>query len=392
MTAMISKRNDTVFILSHFLSALIFTIPIWIVFYQQRITATQISLLVAIQYLSQLVFELPTGALADLIGRKWSVVAGFFIDVFVVWLILTSRGFDQILIAVLLGGLGDALVSGALEALVYDSHKQDGLEHTYSAVTARNSFWYQVALGISAITGGFLFVYWQHLPFIARAIASASAAMVALFFIEPAIDSMKFTLRNYVSQIYLGMREAFKSKQVALMSLYYIAVAGITWTNNMYFFDFMMVELGFPDAIRGTLMGGVRLFNVTVLAGILRNHHIFTRTRSIYFFPVMMILCFLPGIFFYGWWAIPLVAGTVMAGTGRWIILTRYTNELFESKYRATAISALSMIVGVIYVAITSLSGPIIASYGVRTMYTILGILTLVTVLPLSVILVRNNS
>ena len=87
----------------------------------------------------------------------------------------------------------------------------------------------------------------------------------------------------------------------------------------------------------------------------------------------------------------PFIAGTVMDGTGRWIILTRYTNEMFDSKYRATAISALSMIVGIIYVAITSLSGPIIAAYGVRTIYTMLGILTLVTVLPLSVVLVRNQ-
>jgi hypothetical protein len=105
----------------------------------------------------------------------------------------------------------------------------------------------------------------------------------------------------------------------------------------------------------------------------------------------MMILCFFPGVLFRGWWAIPLVAGAVMAGTGRWIILTRYTNEFFDSKYRATAISALSMIVGIIYVGITSLSGPIIAAYGVRTVYTILGVLSLVTVLPLSVVLVRNH-
>ncbi|MEK7141376.1 MAG: hypothetical protein AAB800_02410 [Patescibacteria group bacterium] len=188
-----------------------------------------------------------------------------------------------------------------------------------------------------------------------------------------------------------GTQEAFKSKNVALMSIFYIAVSGITWTNNNYFFDFILVELGFTDAVRGLIMGGVRLFNVFVLAALLKNDHLFTRKRSIYFFPVMMLLCFLPGVLFHGWWAVPFIAGTVMAGTGRWIILTRYTNEMFDSKYRATAISALSMIVGIIYVAITSLSGPIIAAYGVRTIYTMLGILTLVTVLPLSVVLVRNQ-
>ena len=137
---MISKRNDSIFIVSSFLSALIFTIPIWVVFYQHRINAVQISLLVSTQYASQLLFELPTGAFADLVGRKWSVVIGHALDIVVAMLIVTSRGFWQIFAAVIIAGLGDALISGALEALVYDSHKQDGMEKTYSKVTARPEF------------------------------------------------------------------------------------------------------------------------------------------------------------------------------------------------------------------------------------------------------------
>ncbi len=368
-----------------------FALPIWIVFYQQRVTTVQISLLVAVQYASQLIFELPTGAFADLIGRKWSTVAGYFVWAVSVILILTSHGFIQLLVAVIAWGLGDALVSGALEALVYDSHKQDGLVDTFRHVRARNSFWYQIALVISVTTGGFLYGIWYGLPYVAWAVVSVIAGIVALFFIEPKIDTERFTLRTYVTQMKRGTQEAFKSKEVALMSSFYIAVSGITWTNNNYFFDFILVELGFADATRGLIMGGIRLINVIVLTALLKNDHIFTRTRSIYFFPVMMLLCFLPGALFHGWWAVPFIAGTVMAGTGRWIVLTRYTNELFDSKYRATAISALSMIVGIIYVAITSLSGPIIAAYGVRTVYTMLGLLTLIFVFPLSVILVRNQ-
>lgn len=392
MTRMISKRNDTIFITSQFFSALIFTIPIWIVFYQQRITTVQISLLVAVQYASQLILELPTGALADIFGRKWSVVAGHMAWAAAAIMLLMSRGFGGMFVAVIIWGFGDALVSGALEALVYDSHKQDGLEDTYSKVSARNSFWYQIGLVVSVASGGVLYGLWQGLPYVGWAATSIAGGIIALFFIEPAIDSERFTIRSYFSQMKQGTLEAFKSKSTALMSLFYIVVAGITWTNNLYFFDFILVELGFADAMRGYMMGGIRLLNVFVLTAILKNDHIFTRTRSIYFFPVMMLVCFLPGVLFHGWWAVPFIAGAVMAGTGRWIILTRYTNEQFDSKYRATAISALSMIVGIIYVAITSLSGPIIAAYGVRMVYTILGFLTLVTVLPLSVVLVRNRN
>ena len=262
---------------------------------------------------------------------------------------------------------------------------------SYSHVLSRNSFWFQIGLATATATGGFLFLLWYGLPYLATAAASVAAAILAYFFIEPKIDTVRFTFNNYILQIKLGVKEAFKSKETTLMSLYYIVVAGITWPNQLYFFDFMMVELRFADDLRGIIMGAIRILNVIVLTTLFKNSHIFTRKRSIYFFPVVMLLCFLPGIFFRGWWALPFVAGAVMAGTGRWIILTRYTNEMYDSKYRATAISALSMIVGIIYVAITSLSGPVIAAYGVRTVYTILGVFTLTTVLPLSVVLVRSH-
>jgi MFS family permease len=81
-----------------------------------------------------------------------------------------------------------------------------------------------------------------------------------------------------------------------------------------------------------------------------------------------------------------------MAGTARWIILTPFTNELYDSKYRATAISALSMFVGFIYVAITLASGPIIDHLGgVRMVYTLLGVLTIFTVVPLALAVVRKK-
>lgn len=176
------------------------------------------------------------------------------------------------------------------------------------------------------------------------------------------------------------------------MSVFYIAVAGITWTNQLYFNSFMLVELGFSDQVRSLIGGFQRIFNIFILTSILKNDQIFTRVRSILLFPILMTGSFLPGLLYNDWWAVPFVTFALMAGTARWIVLTKYTNEMFESRYRATAISALSMIIGVIYVGITFISGPIIEQAGVRTMYTVLGFLTLGRVAPLAIVLVRQKS
>ena len=70
----IAQRNTTVVTIAQFCNALIFTIPIWIVYYQGAgITIPQISFFVALQQIIQIVLELPTGALADIIGRKKTI-------------------------------------------------------------------------------------------------------------------------------------------------------------------------------------------------------------------------------------------------------------------------------------------------------------------------------
>jgi hypothetical protein len=290
-----------------------------------------------------------------------------------------------------LGGVAESLLSGSLEALVFDSLKQEGREAEFSKVLAKNGVSFQLALATATFFGGYMYSLHWLLPYVACALLNAIAAGLAFFFIEPRIDTQKFTLANYVLQMKEGAIHAFATKKVAMMSLFYVFVSAITWSNNLYFFDFMLVDLQFSDTQRSIIGGSIRLLNISILASLLHNEHIFTRQRSMLFFPIMMILCFLPGIFFHGWWSLPFIAGAVMAGSARWIVLTRYTNELFESKYRATAVSVLSMLVGVLYVLITMSSGPLIEYFGsIKVLYTLLGIATIFTVLPLSFVVAKK--
>lgn len=385
-----SQRNTYLYLFTQFLYALVFTIPIWIVYYQGRISVTQISFLVAFQYAMQLLLEMPTGALADLVGRKICVAFGYGFWALSFLIIIFSQNFTGLLIATFFGGLAESLLSGSMEALMYDSLKQEGKENEFVKVSAQNNILFQIALAVATLSGGFLYQVHESLPYFACAVANALAFVLSFWFVEPLIDSEKFNLSNYVKQIKDGAIHAFNNEKTTITSLFYILVSAITWTNNLYFFDFMLVELGLSEIHRSIVGSVIRLINITLIALLIKNDRIFTTKRSIQFFPLMMIVCFLPGIFYSGLWALPLVAGAVLIGTARWVILARYTNELFESKYRATAISTLSMIVGILFVIITTASGPIIENFGgVRTMYTLLGITSVLTVLPLSVRVLR---
>jgi MFS family permease len=117
----------------------------------------------------------------------------------------------------------------------------------------------------------------------------------------------------------------------------------------------------------------------------------FTPKRAFIAFPLVMICSFIPGLWLGKWIAIPFVAGSMIASSGRWVVLLKYVNADFDSKNRATAISALHMGIGILYVLFALLGGPIMDHWGgTKTVFTLLGIVTVFTVLPLGIILSRR--
>lgn len=102
-----------------------------------------------------------------------------------------------------------------------------------------------------------------------------------------------------------------------------------------------------------------------------------------------MIIAFLPGNLVTGWFGVPLFTVGLLTTTGRWIFLSPITNKMFNSKVRATAISVLSLLIGFIYIFIVGISGPIIQRFGIGSMYTVLGLLSMFIAFPLGIRLLK---
>lgn len=381
---MISPRNTKVYYLSQLFHSLIFSIPIWIVYYLGIVTISQVSFLVTLQYLVQILLELPSGALADLIGRRNTNLVGFFMGALSYIFLPFANNFWHLALLLFLVGASDSFRSGSEEALVYDTFKQDNNETEFAKVYANGQIIYQAGLIIATALGGLMYEYHRFFPFILYGLSLLLGTITVAFYIEPKIDSAKFTFKNYYQQIILGAKEAFSTKYSKYLSLFYVLVGGIAWSSTLYFNEFMMVDLGFSSSIRGYLTAVMRLLNVIFIAKLLNNSRLFNFRRTILFFPWVMLLGYLPGKWLSGYSGLPFVQLAMIATTARWIILTPLTNQVFSSKYRATAISFLSLLIGVVYITLTSISGPVITMFGVKTMYTILGIATLITVVPLT--------
>lgn len=107
-----------------FFSQALFIWPIEILFFNSRgFNYTQIMLIESIISIVQLITEIPSGMIADRIGCKKTVLVGIFFKILAYLMLITATHFYYFVIYGLFMACGEALVSGADTALLYESHK-----------------------------------------------------------------------------------------------------------------------------------------------------------------------------------------------------------------------------------------------------------------------------
>ena len=157
------------------------------------LTLVQISLIESIMIFTIFLMEVPTGVLADRVGRKWSIFASTLLLMSGEFIFIFARSFEWYVFIALLTGTGFAFASGAVEALVYDSLPPKNREDAMKRAMGRVNSWGQIAFVIAPIVGGLIIgdaAVDRFIPAIAlTAGALLIGAFVCLTLREPADDS-----------------------------------------------------------------------------------------------------------------------------------------------------------------------------------------------------------
>jgi len=376
------KRNLKLIYLANFFSALIFVIPIWVAFERRILTFTQMAMLQSILAAITIFLELPTGALADLIGRKKTIVLGWLIRAIASMYVAFASSFSMFFTAVIGFGISAALISGADTALTFDTLKELKQEDDFPKFIAKTGLAHQSGLIIATLLGGYLYRYWIGLPYFLMGITALITSFIILYMIEPKIDTVKFTLKAYVNQTKNGFKELFKTDYMKKLTIYYTFVGGITWSCLYYYNQPFATDVGFTEIQMSWVFGITMLLSSLSILLLVQSKKFLSRNRVYLGFPIIMSLALLPGIFANKTIAPILLFGVTLSGSSRFAILNKYTNKEFESKYRATAISALNMLVSFFFIIVVGFSGKIQDLYNTKTIFTLLGILTVLLVFP----------
>src|SRR3989344_7521257 len=105
---------------------------------------------------ASLLAEVPTGIIADKIGRKWSVAIALLIQAMGEFLYLLSGSYPAFVLIAVLAGIGYAFSSGASEALVYDSLPKNNREALMKKAVGSIGCLYQMAFFLAPILGGLI--------------------------------------------------------------------------------------------------------------------------------------------------------------------------------------------------------------------------------------------
>ncbi|NPA36083.1 MAG: MFS transporter [Chlorobi bacterium] len=115
---------------------------------------SQIGLLYAIREITINIFELPSGIVADTLGRKTSLAASFITYIFSFLFFYYSSDFRLFLIAFILFGIADAFRSGTHKGMIMDYLKVKKLTDYKIEYYGHTRSWSQTGSAISSLIAG----------------------------------------------------------------------------------------------------------------------------------------------------------------------------------------------------------------------------------------------
>lgn len=357
-----------------FVSQMFFPIAIWLFFYTKYLTFKEIAIISAIGTIASILFEIPTGAFADVVGRRKAIVLSYFVFSATMVGIAFSTTFTAFLFFIILGTLGDALYSGSLEALVYDSLKENGEVSKFGLVTSRMETLTWLGLFVGSFLGGFMYQYWFRLPYLTQALVTLIAGIFAIKLVEPKIDSKKYRLSDFLVQNTQGIRELFKNVRITQLTVVFIIIgsgyqiaASILGISQAKEYDIQ------PNVVGILFAGG---YVIAALAS-----HFYPQLKRklggkklLIGATCLLITSFLfakfVGVIFGAFLIIMRISSSTTFRNTRSILF----NEFFSSENRATALSTLTLLTSLPYAILAYFIGSYIDKTSPNSFALVLGI------------------
>lgn len=368
-----------------------FWLGIWVFYYLRFTNYAGIGIIETVLIVTMTLTEIPTGAVADLFGKRKTLFLSFLLQaVGALWMALTPN-FSGLALSVFVMGVGGTLYSGTLEALVYDTLKQNNHESNYDRTISVMSSIQLIAPAICGIIGGFLYVVSPSLPFFANAAFYFLGIVGTLFLVEPLVDTEKFSWGNYIYQTKQGIKQLTKTINIRNQTFLLLSIGVIGVILDEMLYSFLGVEFGLKAESIGIVWAIIFLISAVAVQTTPLIHRSLGNKKAVIFAGSVIALTLIVSPI------LGLVLGvlSILFSSTFLAILTNLTsiiiNKNTESKYRATTLSTFNMIKNIPYVLSAYFIGFLSDSISAKNSAFVLGVI-LIFFLAFQMLTVKLNS
>lgn len=179
---------------------------------------------------SSAIFELPTGFISDLIGRKKTIIMGTLANTLSIIFYAIGNNYTFLIIGAILEGLSRASFSGNNDAFLYDSLRDSHQKNTYGEYLGKITSALQFSLGIAAILGSIIASYSFKYLLWASVIPQCIALIIAVFLVNPINESSnKTNIFSHMNQALTYFKMKKKLRLISLGSIFTYAFGESTY-------------------------------------------------------------------------------------------------------------------------------------------------------------------
>lgn len=338
--------NNKNIVLAYFLAFLQnswFWLGVWVFYYLRFTNYAGIGLLETVMIGTLTFLEIPSGAVADLLGKKNTLILAFFLQAMGNLLLGYAPSFAFLAFSIVIACMGGAFQSGAYEALIYDSLKEERQADRYNQVIANVNTIRLIAQALTGAVGGFIYVLSPGLPFYLTALANFIGFILCFWLREPKIDTIKFSVAKFIEQTKQGFRQLLKSRMIKEQTMILLTLGIFSVISVEMVGDLLAVEFGFNERQLGVFWAGSLLLSsfVSQISPTIGNY---LKANSLLFWvgivsSITYLLTPLVGLVLGALTLIIRVSLGAIFNNISSVILNNNT----ESKYRATTLSTFNM-------------------------------------------------
>ena len=150
------RRNIRVYYLFMALTGFMLFLPVWIIYLidERGLSLTEVGVIESFFWLTVIIAEVPTGAIADRFGRRISLALGAIMFAVSTVIFAIADGFPLLLGSYLVMGIGMTLYSGAGDALLFDTLRVLGRTREYEHHAGRSHGLFFAAMVLATAVGG----------------------------------------------------------------------------------------------------------------------------------------------------------------------------------------------------------------------------------------------